>query len=354
MQKILISSRYVDAHALAVAEALKDKVNVYLRFTDGIVGHELVTIDYSDEDTRISFKNLINKETFEVLGRDNLDVYWARRHDRSIIPNSVHEDDLEFVRKESTLFEQSLVSLLSNLAKRAINNHSRAMEAENKAFQLQIAKDVGLEIPQSILSNEEKQIRDFVSSKKAIYKTFYPHSWINGVTTKTIYATDVKLEDLPSPEALSWVPGIYQSKISKDFDVRLNIFGDKVIAVRLDTSNKDILDWKSEKNTYTIEKINVPLDIKRKCFSLLDRLDLEMGIFDFVVKNDVWTFLELNQMGQFLWIEDQNPEINLLQSFCEFLTGIDSSLFSSYGDLKPVIEKKLFAMKELQEKAIRK
>ena len=103
------------------------------------------------------------------------------------------------------------------------------MEAENKAFQLQIAKDVGLEIPQSILSNEEKQIRDFVSSKKAIYKTFYPHSWINGVTTKTIYATDVKLEDLPSPEALSWVPGIYQSKISKDFDVRLNIFGDKVI-----------------------------------------------------------------------------------------------------------------------------
>ena len=71
MQKILISSRYVDAHALAVAEALKDKVNVYLRFTDGIVGHELVTIDYSDEDTRISFKNLINKETFEVLVRDN-------------------------------------------------------------------------------------------------------------------------------------------------------------------------------------------------------------------------------------------------------------------------------------------
>lgn len=32
-----------------------------------------------------------------------------------------------------------------------------------------------------------------------------------------------------------------------------------------------------------------------------------------------YVFLEVNEMGQFLWIEAANPEIRLLDHFCSFL-----------------------------------
>ena len=48
--------------------------------------------------------------------------------------------------------------------------------------------------------------------------------------------------------------------------------------------------------------------------------EIVFGCFDLIVTpNGDVIFLEVNPMGQFLWIEYLCPEIQLLELFCEFL-----------------------------------
>ena len=48
------------------------------------------------------------------------------------------------------------------------------------------------------------------------------------------------------------------------------------------------------------------------------------GCIDFIVTPEgEYVFLEVNQMGQFLWVELANPEFPLLQAFAEFLVSQD-------------------------------
>ena len=60
------------------------------------------------------------------------------------------------------------------------------------------------------------------------------------------------------------------------------------------------------------------------CRALLRRLGLVFGCIDFIVTPEgEYVFLEVNQMGQFLWVELANPEFPLLQAFAEFLVSQD-------------------------------
>lgn len=50
------------------------------------------------------------------------------------------------------------------------------------------------------------------------------------------------------------------------------------------------------------------------------RLGLLFGCIDLMVTpDDDYVFLEVNEMGQFLWIERANPDIRMLDTFCDFL-----------------------------------
>lgn len=66
------------------------------------------------------------------------------------------------------------------------------------------------------------------------------------------------------------------------------------------------------------------------------QLGIVFGCFDFIITpDDEYIFLEVNEMGQFLWIEEILPELKLLDKFCEFLvsskknTNIKNSACSS-------------------------
>ena len=49
-------------------------------------------------------------------------------------------------------------------------------------------------------------------------------------------------------------------------------------------------------------------------------LGLKFGCFDFIVTPDgEYVFLEVNEAGQFLWIEGHCPELKMLSEFCHFI-----------------------------------
>jgi hypothetical protein len=67
-----------------------------------------------------------------------------------------------------------------------------------------------------------------------------------------------------------------------------------------------------------------------------------------------WYFLEANEGGQFLWIENYNPEIVLFKPFCDFLVGrSDWSPPFSLHQMDSTLKIGALANRELQEKMVR-
>jgi hypothetical protein len=85
------------------------------------------------------------------------------------------------------------------------------------------------------------------------------------------------------------------------------------------------VDWRiGGDGELVIEPMVLPEAVARQCRALLARLGLVFGCFDFVVTPaGEYVFLEINQMGQFLWKEEQCAELPLLQAFCDFLISRD-------------------------------
>ena len=69
-----------------------------------------------------------------------------------------------------------------------------------------------------------------------------------------------------------------------------------------------------------IDPIALPDAIARQCRAFVQRLGLVFGCFDLIVTPaGDYVFLEINQMGQFLWVEEENNAFPMLQAFCDFL-----------------------------------
>ena len=61
----------------------------------------------------------------------------------------------------------------------------------------------------------------------------------------------------------------------------------------------------------------------------MHRLGIVFGSFDFIVTpDDEYVFLEVNEQGQFLWIEEYNASFHMLDLFVHFL--IHRSVGASY------------------------
>ena len=121
---------------------------------------------------------------------------------------------------------------------------------------------------------------------------------------------------------MALTPGIYQEIIQKAFEVRVTFFGNENIAIKI--HNFKELDWRSiSPQSLKVSLMRLPADIETYCILLMKKLDIVFGCFDFIVTHSgEYIFLEVNEMGQFLWIEKLLPELKLLNCFCEFLLSV--------------------------------
>lgn len=60
----------------------------------------------------------------------------------------------------------------------------------------------------------------------------------------------------------------------------------------------------------------MPKLIEQQCVALMKKLGLAFGCFDLIVTpENEYYFLEVNEQGQFLWVEEENPNISMLNTF---------------------------------------
>jgi hypothetical protein len=130
-------------------------------------------------------------------------------------------------------------------------------------------------------------------------------------------------EDLADDEALSSCPAIYQRKIEKAYELRVTCIGERCFTVRLDSQSRDAtrMDWRADLRTPLKPTLHeLPLEVEERCLMTMRRLGLVFGCIDLIVTPEgEHVFLEVNEMGQFLWVEQGEPACPMLRAFATLL-----------------------------------
>ncbi len=194
-------------------------------------------------------------------------------------------------------------------------------------LQLSLAKRVGFKIPKTRISNSPSAIKEFLTDKDNggyIYKPFYSAYWeLESGGAARLPTTDIELNQLPSDDVLRLTPGIFQEKVDKAYEVRVTIMGRSCVAVRINSQEYDEAktDWRqADLVDLNLERIDLPEGVFRACIQVMRSVGIVFGCFDFIVTPDgSYVFLEVNEAGQFLWIEHVLTDVPLLDMMCQFL-----------------------------------
>ena len=318
MTTVLILTHSNDLHADAVAWALRRRgVAVTQWHLDRLPLHDAAALAIDGNGAlRFSLQDGTRLDA-------PFDVVWRRRgRVRPRVDADLPESDQIVAEREARQFLESALAVLAPKA-RWINPSAAATRASAKPVQLQAARQAGMRIPATLLSNDPAAIRTFFNDcgGKVIVKPFYPASWRSGDTGHKFYATALTSDLLTDDFPLRAAPAIYQEQIARADEYRVTVMGQSCLTMRIaPTGDTAAIDCKADLEERLCEAGSLPSELHHQCLTLVRSLGLEFGCIDLVRGPDgAITFLEINEMGAFLWLEDLVPELPMLQSFCDFI-----------------------------------
>jgi glutathione synthase/RimK-type ligase-like ATP-grasp enzyme len=350
--KFLISTEPNDIHTIVVKLALEE------------MGHQVRLLFKADLPTSqtnsVYFDNVSDchwtfSDELDTRVDNNFDVVWWRRTPKPYVPKTlIHADDYRFVLSENLSFDDGLTNSIAADAW-WVNSKEAANKADSKLLQIRIAKECGMKIRITLFSNAPNDIRNFILKHEkigVIYKPFCSNFWLEENKTRVSYTSQISIDRLASDKLLQLSPGIYQNKIAKKHEIRVICFGDYLVAVKLNSQchSENNLDWREiTPSKMVTEHCTLPAKLEHQVRSFMHRMGIVFGSFDFIVTpDDDYVFLEVNEQGQFLWIEEFNPEFNLLDIFVSFLVNKSVKFsWSAHKDQHTVTQYKSRVSKEV-------
>lgn len=313
MQQVVILAPSQDIHASAVAWALR-------RTGVGVQASESLRHDPS---ARLAVQASEHglKGWLSACPTDAIASVWYRRPDRPDVRDQGEVDRL-FSLQQWTLFQKNFLTVARDLVPALwINDPAAAVAAESKLLQLRVAAEVGLEFPEATITNDAGRVAELVRRwGRVVFKTFQGHAWEDRAAQR-LYSTDVAVLDASAelPElSIAFCPGIYQRYIDKVCDLRVTMIGERFFTARISRrSGGAFVDWRPSilDEEMRVEAVQLPEVTELKLRRLMRRLGLVFGCIDLVqdAAGQLY-FLEVNQQGQFLFIEKMLPELPLLQA----------------------------------------
>ncbi|WP_309683505.1 hypothetical protein [Asaia bogorensis] len=213
------------------------------------------------------------------------------------------DEDLSFRQREWFKFFSSFEAMCPNAF--WCNTPMWSEYSGLKINQLLAAYKAGMNVPETIITNDKKEIISKLENGQYIYKTLsHPFHNEKNIILSTKLDKSIIENDLLD---FSLSPNLIQKYIEKDYELRVIFCCGEIKTVRILSQKNDRtkVDWRADtydKSIYSVFEIDAK--IKKDIVSLMANLNLEFGILDFIVGKDgvVW-FLEVNPSGQWLWID---------------------------------------------------
>lgn len=299
---LLILSDAFDAHADVVEKNLIEDGISYFRMNLDVESLKKTYVSFARGNWRIK----VEKNEFIS---DHISCVWCRRPFVELSLQERREEGTDFKIWKNE-WDKTLLGLYNSLKNIPwLNPLRKAYKGENKYYQMDIAKEVGFVMPETIITNEKSEVRDFIKRhKKTLFKLMSQEIYeVAENEFEGLYTNVINEKDLENFSEYEENPIVLQEYIDKEFEVRYTVVGEEHLVCRIDSQNSEKAknDWRRYDITRTPHyRMVPPSDIRDKVCNMLNILGLEYGALDFIVKpNGEWVFLEINCMGQWLWIE---------------------------------------------------
>ncbi|PIR87991.1 MAG: hypothetical protein COU10_01635 [Candidatus Harrisonbacteria bacterium CG10_big_fil_rev_8_21_14_0_10_45_28] len=293
------------AHSKVVIAKLISRGERVFRMDSDRLATGAVKVRFSVNQEGVEF---IFKDGRDRLASDEIKSVWYRR------PNHFNLGIHDSVQKAYA--ERELSALLEGLWAVAPEDifwvsNPRALEnARKKIAQIKLARSMNLHVPQTIISNDPEEIRSFYEAcnGRIVFKAIYHEHLDYGTHSFNVPTTMITSAHLKRLDLIRTAPGFFQEFVERACELRITAVQDQLFPVRVAPHTGDItaVDWRDphleENLTHTL--VEIPAGIAEICRSMLRKLDLAFGAFDFLVdKEGEIYFLEVNPNGQWYWLE---------------------------------------------------
>lgn len=182
---------------------------------------------------------------------------------------------------------------------------SPSQASPNKLHVLTVAKEIGLSIPETLLTSDKTNLLEFSTQvkgivTKAISETAILQNQKGSIFFYTHFLSKHDLENLPDVFPLS----LFQEAIPKLFEVRSFFLDGKCYSMAIFSQNDqqtqtDFRNYNQDTPNRTVP-YQLPVDVSQKLVKLMEALGLKTGSIDLLVTpEDEHVFLEVNPVGQF-------------------------------------------------------
>jgi glutathione synthase/RimK-type ligase-like ATP-grasp enzyme len=205
----------------------------------------------------------------------------------------------------------ALVGALTSTRKPCMSPPAKIWAAEHKVLQLQVAREVGLVIPRTIITNDPSEILAAFTEfdQQMIVKPSRTGYVESSSGEYAIFTSQVLEEHLHDVEDARLSPAIYQPLVPKACDVRVTIVGQRIFTAEILSQDEPeaVVDWrKTTDPDLPHREGDLPSHVADALLKLMDSLGLEFGAVDFVrTPTNEYIFLEINPNGQWLWLDDK-------------------------------------------------
>lgn len=299
-QILIISNKDDITTDFVVRKLISYDVLFYRLNTEEISQSVFVSLDFESQRFTLFDSNL--GKCFNLL--DFKSVYFRRPELPLYKDSELSGKERRFMQTEVAYTLEGIYSILESAY--WISPVWAIRKAENKLYQLQLARKLGIHGPASIATNLPDSFNAFRSNHaECIIKPIRSGHIQDDVNPEVVYTN--LLTKVPTDEQIKICPNYLQEHIYKKYDVRVTVVGNKTYAVRIESQTTEVtkIDWRKGENILPHEVIDLPAHVHDQCIAITNALGLQFGAIDYVIdQNGNYVFLELNPNGQWAWIEN--------------------------------------------------
>ncbi|MCG6202387.1 ATP-grasp domain-containing protein, partial [Psychromonas antarctica] len=264
---LVVSSIYDFSTDLVVQELEKRGVS-YFRLNKEDFSNYRLTIDIENKSLEIIAEGINYEVTSETKS-----IYYRQPIFLRNTPSYSLTVDEQLIRSQWMGFLRSL-TIFNNA--RWLNPLEATYLAETKAYQLCVAKEMGFDIPKTLIGNNASRFHTF--DKQVIIKSLDTILLRDAEDCLFTYSTVKNVSELTDSNSAA-SPFTVQEYISPKIDLRVTIIGNMLCAVKITSKGIGIEeDWRTvEREQVEYTHIQLPELIEQFCFKLLKRLNLNFG-----------------------------------------------------------------------------
>ena len=199
-----------------------------------------------------------------------------------------------------------------------------------KGEQLQRAAKLGLTVPPSLITDRPEEVKAFArtarhglafkalsSSSLAADEVEAEERMSGGLGTTLLDAADTA-----ALEAVAELPCFFQHYIPKRHELRVTVIGNRAFTARIHSQDdpRTATDYRDFSAEIRYDAAPLPRDVERRCIAFVHSYGLTFGAIDLIVTPDgEHVFLENNPVGQFLFVEELVPELDMTGAVADWL-----------------------------------